>query len=67
MPADPAARAFARMTEDVCDTKYEAITSGFGEVRWFSRSSSALADTFYAAAAQQTATLQAWLMAHLDA
>jgi RNA polymerase-associated protein len=26
LPRDPAARAFARITEDVCDTHYEAVT-----------------------------------------
>lgn len=65
LPADPAARAFARMTEDVCDTQYEAITWGFGEVKAFGRASGALADTLYAAAARQTATLQAWLAGRL--
>ena len=32
LPRDPAARAFARMTEDVCDTQYEAMNWGFGEL-----------------------------------
>lgn len=32
LPRDPAARAFARITEDVCDTDYEAVNWGFGEI-----------------------------------
>lgn len=67
MPADPAARAQARMTEDVCDTQYEAITWGFGEVKWFGRATGPLADTLLAAAARQTAELLAWLTIRLGA
>ncbi len=44
LPRDPAARAMARMTEDVCDTQYEAINWGFGEILWFKRATGALAD-----------------------
>ena len=44
LPRDPAARAFARITEDVCDTQYEAVNWGFGEVLWFRRATGALAD-----------------------
>lgn len=61
LPRDPAARAFARQTEDVCDTQYEAVNWGFGEVLWFRRASGALADHLRAQAAGQTRTLQAWL------
>lgn len=67
LPATPAARAFARMTEDVCDTQYEAVTWGFAEVKWFGRATGVLADTLYAAAARQTAALQDWLAARLGA
>lgn len=35
LPREPEARAFARITEDVCDTQYEAVNWGFGEVLWF--------------------------------
>lgn len=62
---DPAARAFARLTEEVCDTQYEAVNWGFGEVLWFRRASGALADHLRAQAAAQTRTLQAWLTARL--
>ena len=65
LPRDPAARAAARMTEDVCDTQYEAVTWGFSEVQSFGRATGALADTLRAAAARQTAMLQDWLAARL--
>ncbi|MGW5956410.1 glutathione S-transferase family protein [Methylorubrum thiocyanatum] len=66
LPRDPAARAFARLTEDVCDTQYEAVNWGFGEVLWFRRATGALADQLRAQAAGQTRTLQAWLEQRLE-
>ena len=39
LPRDPALRAFARITEDVCDTHYEAVNWGFGEIFWYKRAS----------------------------
>ena len=65
LPRDPAARAFARMTEDVCDTQYEAITWGFSEVEVFGRAAGTLAEQLKSAAARQTATMQDWLAARL--
>ena len=53
------------MTEDVCDTHYEAVNWGLGELLWFGRATGALADTLRAAAAGQTAELQNWLAARL--
>lgn len=67
LPHDPAARAFARLTEEVCDTQYEAVNWGFGEVLWFGRATGALADHLRRRAAAQTRTLQAWLTARLGA
>ena len=67
LPATPAERARARMIEDVCDTLYEAINWGVGEIRWFGRAEGALADTMLQAAARQTAQLQDWLTRHLGA
>ena len=61
LPKGAAERAFARMTEDVCDTHYEAINWGFGEVLWFGRAAGSLAERLKAEALQQTRTLQAWL------
>jgi glutathione S-transferase len=65
LPRDPAARAFARMTEEICDTHYEAVTWGFSEVVVFGRATGALAETLRSAAARQTAVLQGWLAARL--
>ena len=65
LPRSPEARAAARMTEDVCDTQYEAVTWGFSEVMTFGRATGSLADTLRAAAARQTAMLQDWLAARL--
>ena len=62
---DPAARAFARITEEVCDTQYEAVNWGFGEVLWFGRATGELADRLKAQAARQTRVLQDWLAARL--
>jgi stringent starvation protein A len=61
LPRDPAARARARMIEEICDTQYEAVNWGFGEILWFRRATGELAARMRAAAARQTATLQAWL------
>ncbi len=65
LPADPAGRARARMIEDVCDTVYEAVNWGLGEVQWFQRASGSLAEQLRAAAARQTTELQAWLAGRL--
>ena len=65
LPSDPAGRARARMIEDVCDTQYEAINWGLGEIRWFGRAEGALAETLRAAATRQTRQLQEWLAAQL--
>lgn len=65
LPPDPAGRARARLLEEVCDTQYEAVNWGFGEILWFRRATGALAEDLRAAAARQTATLQAWLAERL--
>ena len=65
LPRSPAARAAARMIEDVCDTQYEAVTWGYGEVTAFSRATGELAETLKVAAARQTAVLQDWLAERL--
>ncbi len=65
MPRDPAGRARARMIEDLCDTHYEAINWGMGEVGWFKRAEGALAETLRAAAGAQTAAIQTWLAGQL--
>ncbi len=65
LPRDPAARAFARVTEEVCDTQYEAVNWGIGEVLWFRRATGALAERLRAEAARQTRVLQDWLAGRL--
>jgi glutathione S-transferase len=65
LPADPVARAEARMIEEVCDTLYEAINWGLSEIRWFKRAEGAKAEEMKAVAARQTAELQAWLTGKL--
>ena len=65
LPADPLARAYARMTEEVCDTQYEAVNWGYGELLWFHRAEGSLAETLKAAAVRDTETLQRWLTERL--
>ena len=65
LPPDPAARANARMIEDVCDTLYEAVNWGLSEIRWFKRAEGEQAERMRATASRQTAELQAWLAAKL--
>ena len=67
LPRDPAERARARMIEDVCDTSYEAINWGIGEITWFRRAEGALESRLRAAAAVQTAEIQHWLEQQLGA
>lgn len=67
LPETPAARAQARMIEDVCDTHYEAINWGLGEIGWFRRAEGALAESLRERAAEQTEKIQAWLAKQLGA
>ncbi len=61
LPADPAGRARVRMIEEVCDTHYEAVNWGLGEVIWFDRGKGQAADVLKATAAEQIAGLHRWL------
>jgi glutathione S-transferase/RNA polymerase-associated protein len=61
LPADPLARARARMIEEVCDTHFEAINWGLSEITYFRRAEGALETTLRAAAAAQIGRLHAWL------
>ena len=65
LPRDPAARAAARITEDVCDTQYEAVNWGYAEVAWYGRAEGPLAARLRAEAARQTVLLQDWLASRL--
>ena len=61
LPRDPAARARARMIEDVMDTHYEAINWGLIEIRFMGRMTNELAAHLRAQAAVQTAAWRRWL------
>jgi glutathione S-transferase len=65
LPRDPAARAEARMIEDLCDTLYEAVNWGLSEIRWFKRAEGEQAEKMTATAARQTVELQQWLAGKL--
>lgn len=62
---DAASRAAARLTEEVCDTHYEAVNWGWGEILWFARATGDLAARMQETAAAQTRILQDWLAARL--
>ena len=61
LPRDPAGRARARMIEEICDTQYEAINWGWGEILWFNRAEGETADRLRAEARRQTVVMQDWL------
>ena len=61
LPATPAARARARMLEDLCDTYYEAINWAVMEIRVFGRASGALGEQLLARATDQVAGVNAYL------
>lgn len=61
MPADPLARAKARMLEEVCDTHYEAINWGLSEIAYFRRAEGDLAEAMLETAGAQISRLNAWL------
>lgn len=65
LPADPLGRASARMIEEICDSQYEAVNWGWGELLWFRRASGKLRERLEAAARQETVRLQAWLTRRL--
>lgn len=65
LPAAPEARAKVRMIEEVCDTHYEAINWGLGEIAYFKRASGARAKEMQETAARQTANIHTWLTKQL--
>ena len=67
LPATPLARAQARMTEEVCDTQYEAVDWGYGEILWFRRAEGSRAEARKARASHDTIVLQRWLTERLGA
>ena len=64
-PASAADRARARQIEEVCDTRYEAINWGLGEITYFRRGEGKVADALRDKAADQTELMQAWLSRQL--
>ena len=67
LPSSPTERARARMIEDVCDTQYEAINWGLGELTWFRRGEGELSEALRDKAADQTEMIQTWLTRQLGA
>jgi len=66
LPADPIARAKARMIEEVVDTHYEAITWGLSEIANFKRATGDQAVAMQTKAGEQLARLNGWLDRQLD-
>ncbi len=60
-PASPAARARARMIEEICDTYFDAVNWGLLEVRFFKRATGELAAQIERRAQSQIEGLYAWL------
>jgi glutathione S-transferase len=65
LPREPAARAQARMIEDVMDSHFEPINWGLGELRWFKRAEGQRARTIEAHASAQARGLYDWLTRQL--
>ncbi|KAJ9602213.1 hypothetical protein H2200_013333 [Cladophialophora chaetospira] len=63
--ADAAGRAKARMIEDVCDSQYEAINWGMGEISTFKRAEGELAAALKGKARVQARQIQSWLTEQL--
>jgi len=61
LPQAPMDRARARTIEEICDSQYEAVNWGWGELLWFGRASGSLREQLEAAARRETARLQGWL------
>lgn len=65
LPASPAARAKARMIEEVCDTHYEAINWGLSELTYFRRAEGPLGEALRDKATDQIEMLHSWLTRQL--
>ena len=65
LPLSPRARAAARITEEICDTQYEAVNWGVSEVLTFRRAAGELRETLLKEATRQTVVLQDWLATRL--
>jgi len=65
LPKDPASRAKARMIEEVCDTLYEAVNWGMGEVLLFGRAEDEVAAGMKGKAKAQMDEVLGWLAGQL--
>ena len=65
LPKAPAARAFARITEEMCDTHYEPVNWAYLEISFFKRATGELADILLIEARRQTRLIQEWLAGRL--
>ncbi|KAK5953691.1 hypothetical protein OHC33_004960 [Knufia fluminis] len=61
LPNNPAARARARMIEELCDTEYEAVNWGLNEVRSFKRAEGNLALELEKQGKHHIETIYHWL------
>jgi glutathione S-transferase len=61
LPPGAAVRAKVRMIEEVCDTHYEAINWGLGELRFFERAPGVLGEKLRRRAGEQIRDLHCWL------
>ena len=61
LPKDPAGRAKARMIGDICDTQYEAINWGLGEINWMGRAEGGHAEEMKEKARKQIEKIYEWL------
>jgi glutathione S-transferase/RNA polymerase-associated protein len=61
LPSGAAERAKVRMIEEVCDTHYEAINWGLGELLFFERAPGALGEELRRRAKEQIRDLHRWL------
>ncbi|HEY1612142.1 MAG TPA: glutathione S-transferase family protein [Rhizomicrobium sp.] len=67
LPDRPAARARARMVEELMDTAFEPINWGMGEIHWFKRAEGTRARELEARAMWQARGLYGWLERTLGA
>lgn len=65
LPSDIKGRAKARMIEELCDTQYEAINWGYGEVVWQNRATGELQTKLVEEIKRQTKLILSWLESEL--
>lgn len=65
LPASAAGRAKVRMIQEICDSRFEALTWGLNEVISFKRAEGPLAQRIIASAGQEIGQLRNWLEGQL--